>query len=51
MIGHSSIQAAPASALKESMWSTRRAASMNDIDTDECRQTMAVEEGLRRVIT
>lgn len=27
-----------------SMWSTRSAASMNDIDTDEHRHTMAVEE-------
>jgi len=44
MIGHFSIQAAPASALEESMWSTRSAASMNDVDTDERRQTMAVEE-------
>jgi hypothetical protein len=26
------------------MWSTRSAASMNDIDTDERWQTMAVEE-------
>jgi hypothetical protein len=44
MDGHSSIQAAPASVLEESMWSTRSAASMNDVDTDERRQTMAVEE-------
>jgi len=44
MDGHSSIQAAPANALEESMWSTRSAASMNDIDTDERRQKMAVEE-------
>jgi len=42
--GHSSINAAPAVALEESMWSTRSAASMNDIYTDERRHTMAVEE-------
>jgi hypothetical protein len=45
MDGHFSIQAAPASALEESTWSTRSAASMNDVDTDKRRQTMAVEEG------
>jgi hypothetical protein len=28
------------------MWSTRSAASMNDVDTDKRRQTMAVEERL-----
>jgi hypothetical protein len=44
MIGHSSIQAAPASALEESTWSTRSAASINDVDTDVRRRTMAVEE-------
>jgi len=34
------------------MWSTRSAASMNDVDTDKRRQTMAVEERLLgRVIT
>ena len=44
MDGHFSIQAAPASALEESTWSTRSAASMNDVDTDERRRTMAVEE-------
>ena len=44
MHDHSSIQAAPARALEESTWSTRSAASMNDVDTDERRRTMAVEE-------
>jgi hypothetical protein len=43
----------PASVLEESMWSTRSAASMNDVDTDERRQTMAVEErpGTRHHLT
>jgi hypothetical protein len=31
------------------MWSTRSAASMNDIDTDERWQTMAVEERPERI--
>jgi hypothetical protein len=30
--------------LEESTWSTRSAANMNDVDTNERRQTMAVEE-------
>jgi hypothetical protein len=44
MDGYFSIQAVPASALEESTWSTRSAASMNDVDTNERRRTMAVEE-------
>ncbi|WP_237565316.1 hypothetical protein, partial [Ornithinimicrobium cavernae] len=28
-----------------STWSTRSAASMNDVDTDQHRQTLATEEG------
>ena len=31
------------SALEMSTWSTRSAASMNDVDTDERRHTMAIE--------
>jgi hypothetical protein len=42
--GRCSIQAARVGALEASTWSTRSAASMNDVDTDEHRQTMAVEE-------
>src|ERR1035437_349185 len=38
--GHSSIQAIPAGAWEESTWSTRSAASMNDVDAEEHRQTM-----------
>jgi hypothetical protein len=33
-----------AGAWEVSTWSTRSAASMNDVDTDEHRYTMAVEE-------
>jgi transposase len=44
MDGHSSIQADTASALEGSTWSTRSAASMNDVDTDERGRTMAIEE-------
>ena len=32
------------------MWSTRSAASMNDVDADEHWQTMAAEERPRRVV-
>ena len=39
--GHCSIQAARAGASEVSTWSTRSAASMNDVDTDEHRHTMA----------
>ena len=39
--GHSSIQASPAGAWEESTWSTRSAASMNDVDAEEHRQTMS----------
>ena len=39
--GHSLIQAPAAGGREESMWSTRSAASMNDIDADEHRQIMA----------
>lgn len=42
--GHCSIQAARAGALEVSTWSTRSAASMNDVDTDEHRHTMAAEQ-------
>jgi len=42
--GHSSIRAIPAGAWEESTWSTRSAASMNDVDAEEHRQTMAAEE-------
>jgi hypothetical protein len=43
--GLSSIQAIPAGAWEESTWSTRSAASMNDVDADEYWQIMAAEEG------
>src|SRR5680860_632202 len=39
--GHSSIDAAPAGALEVSTWSTRSAASMNEVDADERRPIMA----------
>ena len=38
--GHSSIQAIPAGAWEESTWPARSAASMNDVDAEEHRQTM-----------
>ncbi len=38
--GHSSIQAAPTRAWEVSTWSTRNAASMNDVDTDKHRETI-----------
>jgi hypothetical protein len=34
-----------AGAPEESTWSTRSAASMNDVDTDKHRQTLPSEEG------
>ncbi len=43
--GPSSIRAPHAGASEESTWSTRNAASMNDVDTDKHRQTLASEEG------
>ena len=43
--GPSSIRAPHAGAPEESTWSTRSAASMNDVDTDKHRQTLASEEG------
>ena len=42
--GHSSIQAIPVGAWEGSTWSTRSVASMNDVDAEEHRQTMAGEE-------
>jgi len=42
--GHSSIDAAPAGVLEVSTWSTRSAASMNDVDTDE-RQLIMARQG------
>ena len=38
--GHSSIRAIPDGAWEESTWSTRSAASMNDVDAEEHRQTI-----------
>ena len=38
--GHSSIRAIPAGAWEGSTWSTRSAASMNDVDADEQWQTI-----------
>ena len=43
--GPSSIQAAHVGAREESTWSTRSAASMNDVDADEHRHTMGRRGG------
>jgi hypothetical protein len=44
------IRAIPAGAWEESTWSTRSAASMNDVDAEEHQQTMAIEERPWRVL-
>ena len=43
-------RAIPAGAWEGSTWSTRSAASMNDVDADEHWQTMAEQERPRRVV-